>query len=121
MVRKLEAAPVTLTAGTPDAYRALRDGAMHSLGIGTTHDMKSVITGLFLPSWACPHILNAKLYVARQIPRWHQHRMETMLLKWIYPNRRQPLTFQSISLKEYTITLARTRRRNHTLSICKPQ
>jgi len=50
MVRKLEEAPVTMTGGTPDAYLALRDGAMHSLGIGTTHDMNSVITGIFLPS-----------------------------------------------------------------------
>ncbi len=50
MVRKLEAAPVTMTEGTPDAYLALRDEAMHSLGIGTTHDMNSVITGIFLPS-----------------------------------------------------------------------
>jgi pimeloyl-ACP methyl ester carboxylesterase len=50
MVRKLEAAPVTMADGTPDAYLALRDEAMHSLGIGTTHDMKSVITGIFLPS-----------------------------------------------------------------------
>lgn len=50
MARKLEAAPVTMTDGTPDAYLALRDVAMHSLGIGTTHDMKSVITGIFLPS-----------------------------------------------------------------------
>jgi pimeloyl-ACP methyl ester carboxylesterase len=50
MVQKLEAAPVTMTDGTPDAYRALRDPAMHSLGIGTTHDIKSVVTGLFLPS-----------------------------------------------------------------------
>ncbi len=50
MVRKLEAAPVTMTNGTPDAYLALRDKAMHSLGIGTTHDMKSVIAGIFLPS-----------------------------------------------------------------------
>lgn len=54
MVRKLEAAPVTLTGGTPDAYRALRDVAMHRLGIGTTRDMKSVITGIFLPSLSCP-------------------------------------------------------------------
>lgn len=50
MVRKLEEAPVTMTGGTPDAYLALRDEAMHSLGIGTTHDMDSVITGIFLPS-----------------------------------------------------------------------
>ena len=53
MVRKLEAAPVTMTDGIPDAYLALRDPAMHSLGIGTTHDMNSVITGIFLPSLTC--------------------------------------------------------------------
>jgi pimeloyl-ACP methyl ester carboxylesterase len=50
MVRKLEVAPVTMTDGTPHAYLAMRDKAMHSLGIGTTHDMKSVVTGIFLPS-----------------------------------------------------------------------
>ena len=51
MVRKLEAAPVTMTGGTPDAYLALRDPAMHSLGIGTMHDMKSVVTGIVLESF----------------------------------------------------------------------
>ena len=51
MVRKLEAAPVTMTGGTPDSYLALRDTAMHSLGIGTTHDMHSVITGILFPSF----------------------------------------------------------------------
>jgi pimeloyl-ACP methyl ester carboxylesterase len=50
MVRKLKAAPVTMTGGIPDAYLPLRDGAMHSLGIGTTHAMHSVITGIFFPS-----------------------------------------------------------------------
>jgi pimeloyl-ACP methyl ester carboxylesterase len=52
MVQKLEVAPVTRSGGTPDAYRVVRDTAMHSLGIGTTHDMDSVITGIFLPSLA---------------------------------------------------------------------
>ena len=51
MVRKLEAAPPTMTVPLPSAYDALRDGYMHELGIGTTHEMKSVITGVFLPSW----------------------------------------------------------------------
>ncbi|HLO18202.1 MAG TPA: alpha/beta hydrolase [Anaerolineales bacterium] len=51
MVRKLEAAPVTMADGIPDAYLALRDPAMHPLGIGTTHDMDSHITGVFLRSW----------------------------------------------------------------------
>jgi len=50
MVRKLEAAEVTMTGGTPAAYLKVRDAAMHRLGIGTTHDMTSVITGIFLVS-----------------------------------------------------------------------
>jgi pimeloyl-ACP methyl ester carboxylesterase len=50
LVRKLEAAPLSLKDPIPDAYYLLRDGAMHSLGIGTTHDMRSVIGGIFLPS-----------------------------------------------------------------------
>jgi pimeloyl-ACP methyl ester carboxylesterase len=53
MVKKLKAAPVTQENGTPPAYNAIRDIAMHSLGIGTTHDMKSVISGIFLPSLKC--------------------------------------------------------------------
>ncbi len=50
MVERLESSPVSMAAGTPDAYLALRDGAMHPLGIGTTHDMASVFSGIFLPS-----------------------------------------------------------------------
>jgi len=50
MVRKLEVAPVTMTAGAPDGYLAVRDRAMHSLGVGTTHDMNSVLRGIFWPS-----------------------------------------------------------------------
>jgi pimeloyl-ACP methyl ester carboxylesterase len=53
MVKKLEASPVTMTNGTPSGYAAIRDIAMHSLGIGTTHDMKSVINGIFLASLKC--------------------------------------------------------------------
>src|SRR5512146_3503158 len=42
-VQKLEAAPVTTTS-IPQAYLSLRDPAMHPLGIGTTHDMNSIVT-----------------------------------------------------------------------------
>ena len=52
MVKALEAAPVTMAGGTPRGYLALRDIGMHSLGIGTTRDMHSILTGLFLPSLA---------------------------------------------------------------------
>ena len=51
MVRDLEKAPVGMAEGTPDRYLKVRDKAMHRLGVGTTHDMKSVITGIFLASW----------------------------------------------------------------------
>jgi pimeloyl-ACP methyl ester carboxylesterase len=53
MVRKLESTPVTMTDGTPPGYLSLRDQAMHSLGVGTTRNMNSVITGVFLPSLTC--------------------------------------------------------------------
>ena len=53
MVRKLESAPVTLEDGVPAGYLALRDNAMHALGIGTMHDMQSVVTGIFFPSLMC--------------------------------------------------------------------
>lgn len=51
MLRKLRAAPPGTTAPMPAAYDRLRDEYMHKAGIGTTRKMKSVITGLFLPSW----------------------------------------------------------------------
>lgn len=53
MVRKLQACPVTMEGGTPRGYLRLRDRAMHPLGIGTTHDMRSHITGVFLASLQC--------------------------------------------------------------------
>lgn len=48
MVQRLEAFPVA--EDIPNGYLKLRDRAMHGLGIGTTRDMKSVLTGMFLPS-----------------------------------------------------------------------
>jgi pimeloyl-ACP methyl ester carboxylesterase len=66
MVRRLERAPVTATGGTPDGYLALRDKGMHSLGIGTTHDMKSVISGIFIRSWlASEYSLREKINLWR--------------------------------------------------------
>jgi len=50
MARRLEEAPVGDTAPLPDAYLKVRDVAMHELGVGTTHDMKSVFTDMFLHS-----------------------------------------------------------------------
>jgi pimeloyl-ACP methyl ester carboxylesterase len=51
MARRLIAAPVSMTDGLSPAWMRLRDAAMHGLGVGHTHDMRSVITGIFLPVW----------------------------------------------------------------------
>lgn len=51
MLKKLESAPPAMTVPLPAAYDALRDAYMHGAGIGTTREMKSVVTGIFLPSW----------------------------------------------------------------------
>jgi pimeloyl-ACP methyl ester carboxylesterase len=66
MVRQLEAAPLSMTVPLPASYMRLRDKAMHELGIGTTHDMKSVMTGVFLASWMCrDYTLGEKLNIWR--------------------------------------------------------
>lgn len=56
MTKKLEAYPVLTSAGAMDAYlsSSLRDDAMHRAGIGTMHDMKSVVNGIFWPVMLCP-------------------------------------------------------------------
>jgi pimeloyl-ACP methyl ester carboxylesterase len=53
MVQLLVAAkppPTMSVVPLPAAYMKLRDRAMHELGVGTTRDMKSVMTGVFLAS-----------------------------------------------------------------------
>jgi pimeloyl-ACP methyl ester carboxylesterase len=66
MARQLEQAPVTMTVPLPMSYMRARDPGMHTLGIGTTRDMKSVITGVFLRSWANPeYTLREKLNIWR--------------------------------------------------------
>jgi pimeloyl-ACP methyl ester carboxylesterase len=66
MVRQLEAGPATMRIPLPASYMKVRDKAMHGLGVGTTRDMRSVITGVFLSSWLCPeYTLGEKLAIWR--------------------------------------------------------
>jgi pimeloyl-ACP methyl ester carboxylesterase len=66
LARRLEAAPVSPTGGIPDAYLAMRDKAMHRLGVGTTHDMKSVLSGVIWPSLRSPqYTLSEKIRMWR--------------------------------------------------------
>jgi pimeloyl-ACP methyl ester carboxylesterase len=79
MVRKLEAAPVTMTGGTPEAYTAsLRDTAMHRLGIGTTHDMRSIVTGLLLPSF----LHNPEYTLGEKVNTWRAKAASGVSLLW---------------------------------------
>jgi pimeloyl-ACP methyl ester carboxylesterase len=76
MVRKLEAAQPTVTGPLPLSYDLLRDDAMHSLGIGTTRDMKSVITGVFLPS-----LLSRQYTIAEKVNLWRGKVLSRRLLR----------------------------------------
>ncbi|TFC29164.1 alpha/beta hydrolase [Cryobacterium sp. TMT2-18-3] len=51
MVRMLEEAPISDSVPLPESYLSVRDSAMHRLGIGTTHKMRSIVSGLLLPSF----------------------------------------------------------------------
>jgi len=50
MVKKLRAAQITADT-LPVSYMKIRDKAMHELGVGTMRNMKSIVTGLFFPSF----------------------------------------------------------------------
>jgi pimeloyl-ACP methyl ester carboxylesterase len=54
MVRKLQETPVSMVGGVSADYYLVRDGAMHGLGVGSMHDMRSVLTGLLNPSLLFP-------------------------------------------------------------------
>jgi pimeloyl-ACP methyl ester carboxylesterase len=62
MMKKLEAYPVTESDIALQAYlkSPLRDNAMHQLGIGTMHDMHSVITGIFF------QVMASRAYTLRE-------------------------------------------------------
>ncbi len=65
MARRLEAGPIGDKVPLPDSYLKIRDAAMHELGIGTTHGMRSVVTGLLLPS-----LLNREYTVSEKVTLW---------------------------------------------------
>jgi len=66
MLRRLEATRVTPDAPLPKQWLGMRDDVMHRLGVGTTRDMDSVVSGIFVPSWTTPeYTLGEKLALWR--------------------------------------------------------
>ena len=76
MVQKLEQAPPGMTSPLPMAYLKLRDDAMHRIGIGTTREMKSVISGIFLPS-----LLHPEYTFSEKINIWRGKAFSANLLR----------------------------------------
>lgn len=72
MVQKLESSPIL--DDLPRPYLKIRDAAMHSMGIGTTRDMKSVASGMFFPSLMFrEYTLKEKYKLWRAKARWGIH------------------------------------------------
>jgi pimeloyl-ACP methyl ester carboxylesterase len=69
MVRRLEAARVGDEVPLPASYLRVRDVAMHALGVGTTHDMRSIATGLLLRS-----LLHREYTLGEKINMWRGKR-----------------------------------------------
>jgi pimeloyl-ACP methyl ester carboxylesterase len=76
MVRRLEAAPPTTTGPLPAGYLAVRDAAMHRLGVGTTREMRSVVTGVFVPSW-----LSRSYTLTEKVNLWRGKAFSARLLR----------------------------------------
>lgn len=51
MVEKMLKAPYTLESPYTDDWAKISDEVIHKAGFGTTNDMKSIITGVFFPSF----------------------------------------------------------------------
>lgn len=76
MVERLERAPVTAERIPPE-YLRVRDQAMHRLGVGTTHAMRSVVTGLFLPS-----LQSRSFTLAEKVNLWRGKRASGVSAVW---------------------------------------
>lgn len=77
MVKKLEASPVTFHGGTPAKYLEIRDGAMHRLGIGTMHEMRSLVTGLLIPS-----LLFREYTLSEKVQLWRNKSRSGVSVLW---------------------------------------
>lgn len=76
MVQKLEMAAPGMISPLPMAYLKIRDDAMHQIGIGTTREMKSVISGIFIPC-----LLHPEYTFSEKINIWRGKAFSANLLR----------------------------------------
>ncbi len=111
MVQKLLKHPILDSNDAIDEYTLsmLRDEAMHELGIGTMHNMNSVITGIFLPVMASrAYTLEEKINIWRgkaMINRSTElrHKINTTDLTKVVPRLDVPVYFLS-GIYDYTVS-----------------
>ena len=78
MLKKFKEYPITEI--NTSSYYTMRDAPMHKLGIGTTHKMKSVISGVFLPIMSLSeytlsekiNIWRGKFYTTKTADLWNK-------------------------------------------------
>ncbi len=76
MVERLVNSPPGMLSPLSDAYLRLRDDAMHRIGIGTTRKMRSVISGIFIPS-----LLNREYTIIEKLNLWKGKAFSTKYLR----------------------------------------
>jgi pimeloyl-ACP methyl ester carboxylesterase len=74
---RLEAAPVTHDGGLTGSYLTLRDPMMHAMGVGTMHEMRSVVAGLLFPSLRFPEYT-----VREQVASWTAKSRNGVSIVW---------------------------------------
>ena len=112
MIDQFSRYPILDSEEALDLYlnSGLRDKAMHELGIGTTHDMRSVVTGLFFPSLRCLDYTQAERI---QIWQGNVFSRQTHLMDEVYafnaftdiPQIEVPIYFFA-GIYDYTVTYA---------------
>ena len=74
-VERLRATPVTDHGPLPAKWLAMRDDVIHRIGGGTTRDMDSVVTGVFVPVWQTPdYTIGEKLDIG-----WGKKRSQALM------------------------------------------
>ncbi|HEX3020953.1 MAG TPA: alpha/beta hydrolase [Lachnospiraceae bacterium] len=63
-LKRLKSVSLSTSNNLPDEYLSMRDELMHRCGIGTTHKMRSVVTGIFVPvMWNQEYTLGEKINI----------------------------------------------------------
>jgi pimeloyl-ACP methyl ester carboxylesterase len=114
MLQRLEKFPIPKMDTVPKPYHSLRDEAMHKLGVGTMHNMKSVVSGVFLPTWQNrEYTFSEKLGIWRGKWSVYSNNMWNRMIATDLTTKIQKLNIPVYffhGIHDYTVTYALTKR-----------